>query len=70
MARLTLEALEQRDLLSANPLAASLAPPAPVAYLTINLENTMVSGFSASHGPGTAGQPMLAFSFAEVKFDY
>jgi hypothetical protein len=48
MARLTVEALERRDLLTANPLAQGIAPPAPPAHLTVNLENTMVSSFSAS----------------------
>jgi hypothetical protein len=46
MTRLTLEALERRDLLSANLLAESLITSAPPAHLTINLENTMVSGFT------------------------
>ena len=66
MARLTLEALERRDLLSANPLAQSIAPPAPVASLTANLENTLVSSFSVSHPPGPAAQPMYSFSVVFV----
>jgi hypothetical protein len=48
MARLTLEALERRDLLSANLLAQSIAPPPPPAQLTVILQNTMVSGFSGA----------------------
>jgi hypothetical protein len=48
MARLTLEALERRDLLSASLLAERLAPPPPPDHLTVILNNTMVSGFSGS----------------------
>jgi len=47
MARLTLEALEERDLLSANPLTQTIAPPAPVAHVTIY--DAMITTFSAPH---------------------
>jgi len=43
MARLTLEALEQRDLLSANPLAQTIAPPAPVAPCAITIYDCLIT---------------------------
>ena len=50
MARLTLEALERRDLLSANPLAQSIAPPAPVAHLVIDMTDVFVSSYQTGGG--------------------
>jgi hypothetical protein len=51
MTRLTLEALERRDLLSANPLAQSIAPPAPPAHFTIEMEDIIVSNVGTSQPP-------------------
>ena len=48
MARLTLEALERRDLLSANPLAQTIAPPAPAASLKYTFEDVMVESYVGS----------------------
>jgi hypothetical protein len=58
MARLTLEALGRRDLLSANPLAQSIAPAAPPTHLALELENTLVSSFAGSQQPAHLTIPL------------
>ena len=64
MARLTLEALEQRDLLSANPLAQTIAPPAPVAHLQYDFTDVMVESL---RGPQQAA-PSLSYSFSKIEY--
>ena len=49
MARLTLEALERRDLLSANPLTQTIAPPATAASLKYTFTDVMVESYAGSH---------------------
>jgi len=63
MARLTLEALERRELLSANLLAERFAPSPPPVHLQLELENTMVSSFSGLHRPGTV-EPLEPMSLS------
>jgi hypothetical protein len=60
MARLTLEALEDRYLMSANPLGQTLAaPPPPPALMQYDFTDVMVESLSASH---QQGQLVMNFS--------
>jgi hypothetical protein len=70
MTRLTLEPLERRDLLSANPFAGSLVPPAPPAYSQLELagtfhvpytypdHNNLLTAFTSPPRPETNGRSL------------